>query len=56
MAAASGGVEVYDSVEKELRVGDRARWTRNNPVLGLVNKGMAVVESVERDDAQGPGR
>ena len=47
IAAAKGGVEVYQSQGMELRWGDRVRWTRNDPGSGLANGETAVVESVE---------
>ncbi|MCY3788441.1 MAG: hypothetical protein OXH63_06595, partial [Gemmatimonadetes bacterium] len=48
LAAAKGGVEVYQGVAMELRAGDRVRWTRNDPGAGLVNGATATVERVER--------
>ena len=49
LAGAKGGVEVYRSEAMELRAGDRVRFTRNDPVSGLVNGQMAEVESIDRD-------
>ena len=47
LAARSGGVEVYRVEQMELRRGDRVRWTRNDPDLGLVNSQTAEVSSVK---------
>ena len=44
--ARSGGVEVYRGEDIELRAGDRARWTRNDAGLGLVNSQTAEVAAV----------
>ncbi|MDE0030320.1 MAG: conjugative relaxase [Deltaproteobacteria bacterium] len=41
-----GGAEVYRAETIELRAGDRIRWTRNDPDLGLVNSGAADVAGV----------
>ena len=41
-----GGTEVYRTESMELRAGDRIRWTRNDPSLGVVNSGMAEVLGV----------
>ena len=41
-----GGSEVYRAEDIELRAGDRIRWTRNDPGLGLVNSRTAEVLSV----------
>ena len=41
-----GGAEVYRAESIELRAGDRIRWTRNDPGLGLVNSGAADVAGV----------
>ena len=49
LAARSGGVEVYRVEQMELRRGDRIRWTRNDPDLGLVNSQTAEVTSVKSD-------
>ena len=49
LAGAKGGVEVYRSVEMELRAGDKVRWTRNDPGSELANGEMAMVESVGKD-------
>ena len=47
LAARSGGVEVYRVEQMELRHGDRVRWTRNDPVSGLVNSQTAEVTGVK---------
>ena len=47
VAAAKGGVEVYRSEAMEVRAGDRVRFTRNDPTLGLVNGQVADVETIE---------
>ncbi len=49
LAARSGGVEVYQAENLELRQGDRIRWTRNDLSLGLVNSQTADVTRVEKD-------
>ncbi len=49
LAAAKGGVEVYRSEGIELRVGDRVRFTRNDPGSGLVNGETARVDAIDRD-------
>ena len=49
LAARKGGVEVYRSETMELRAGDRVRFTRNDPALGLVNGQVAEVDSIEKD-------
>ena len=49
LAARSGGVEVYQAENLELRQSDRIRWTRNDLSLGLVNSQTADVTSVEKD-------
>ena len=41
-----GGSEVYRAEDIELRAGDRIRWTRNDPGLGLVNSRSAEILSV----------
>ena len=41
-----GGTEVYRTESMELRAGDRIRWTRNDPSLGVVNSGQAEVLGV----------
>ena len=41
-----GGSEVYRAEAIELRAGDRARWTRNDTGLGLVNSRTAEVAAV----------
>ena len=46
MAARSGGVEVYQVEDMELRAGDRIRWTRNHTGRGLVNGQTAEVAGV----------
>ena len=46
LAARPGGVEVYRAEEMELRAGDRARWTRNDAGIGLVNSQTAEVAAV----------
>ena len=47
VAAAKGGVEVYQSETMGLRAGDRVRFTRNDPASGLVNGQVADVDAVE---------
>ena len=47
IAARSGGAEVYQVEPIELRAGDRIRWTRNDPGLGLVNSQIAEVAKVD---------
>ena len=49
LAAHAGGVEVYKVERMELRAGDKVRWTRNDPDLGLMNSQAAEVTGV-RDD------
>ena len=49
LAARKGGVEVYRSEAMELRAGDRVRFTRNDPALGLVNGQVAKVDFIEQD-------
>ncbi|MYA96179.1 MAG: relaxase domain-containing protein, partial [Nitrospinae bacterium] len=46
LAARTGGVEVYKVERMELRQGDKVRWTRNDPDLGLMNSQAAEVMSV----------
>ena len=46
IAARSGGVEVYKVERMELRQGDKVRWTRNDPDLGLMNSQAAEVTGV----------
>ena len=46
VAARAGGVEVYRTESMEIRAGDRIRWTRNDPGLGLVNGQTAEVTAV----------
>ncbi len=46
LAARSGGVEVYRVERMELRAGDKVRWTRNDPDLGLMNSQAAEVTDV----------
>ena len=46
LAARSGGVEVYKVERMELRQGDKVRWTRNDPDLGLMNSQSAEVTDV----------
>ena len=46
IAARSGGVEVYRVERMELRQGDKVRWTRNDPDLGLMNSQAAEVTDV----------
>ena len=46
LAARSGGVEVYRVEHMELRQGDKVRWTRNDPDLGLMNSQAAEVTDV----------
>ncbi len=46
LAARSGGVEVYKVEHMELRQGDKIRWTRNDPDLGLMNSQAAEVTDV----------
>ena len=46
LAARSGGVEVYRVEHMELRQGDKVRWTRNDPDLGLMNSQAAEVTEV----------
>ncbi len=46
LAARSGGVEVYKVERMELRQGDKVRWTRNDPDLGLMNSQAAEVTDV----------
>ena len=46
IAARTGGVEVYKVERMELRQGDKVRWTRNDPDLGLMNSQGAEVMSV----------
>ena len=46
VGAKRGAVEVYRTESMELRAGDRIRWTRNDPGLGLVNSDTAEVASV----------
>ena len=46
LAARTGGVEVYKVEYMELRQGDKVRWTRNDPDLGLMNSQSAEVMSV----------
>ena len=46
IAARTGGVEVYRVEHMELRQGDKVRWTRNDPDLGLMNSQAAEVTSV----------
>ena len=46
LAARSGGVEVYRVEHMELRRGDKVRWTRNDPDLGLMNSQAAEVTDV----------
>ncbi|MYA95828.1 MAG: AAA family ATPase, partial [Nitrospinae bacterium] len=46
LAARTGGVEVYRVEHMELRQGDKVRWTRNDPELGLMNSQAAEVLSV----------
>ena len=36
-------------MEPLVGVGDRVRWTRNDPGSGLLNGGTAVVKRTERD-------
>ena len=47
VAGFRGGSEVYKHEKIELRAGDRIRWTKNDPGLGLVNSRTAEVVSVE---------
>ena len=49
VAARTGGVEVYQTENLELRQGDRIRWTRNDLSLGLVNSQTADITKVEKD-------
>ena len=46
LAARTGGVEVYRVEHMELRQGDKVRWTRNDPELGLMNSQAAEVTGV----------
>ena len=46
LAARTGGVEVYRVEHMELRQGDKVRWTRNDPDLGLMNSQAAEVTDV----------
>ncbi|MCY3824189.1 MAG: conjugative relaxase [Nitrospinae bacterium] len=46
LAARTGGVEVYRVEHMELRQGDKVRWTRNDPDLGLMNSQAAEVTNV----------
>ena len=46
LAARTGGVEVYKVEHMELRQGDKVRWTRNDPDLGLMNSQAAEVTDV----------
>ena len=46
LAARTGGVEVYKVERMELRAGDKVRWTRNDPDLGLMNSQAAEVTNV----------
>ncbi len=46
LAARTGGVEVYKVEHMELRQGDKVRWTRNDPDLGLMNSQAAEVTGV----------
>ena len=46
LAARTGGVEVYKVERMELRAGDKVRWTRNDPDLGLMNSQAAEVTDV----------
>ena len=46
VGAKRGAVEVYRTEAMELRAGDRIRWTRNDPGLGLVNSDTAEVAAV----------
>ena len=46
LAARTGGVEVYRVELMELRRGDKVRWTRNDPDLGLMNSQAAEVTDV----------
>ena len=48
LAARTGGVEVYKVERIELRAGDKVRWTRNDPDLGLMNSQAAEVRSVRK--------
>ena len=47
VAGFRGGSEVYTAEKIELRAGDRIRWTKNDPGLGLVNSRTAEVVAVE---------
>ena len=49
LAARTGGVEVYKVERMELRQGDKVRWTRNDPDLGLMNSQAAEVTDVRGD-------
>lgn len=42
------GVEVHGSKRMETRADDRTRWTRNDPVMELVDGGSGVLESTEK--------
>ena len=46
LAARTGGVEVYRVEHMEMRQGDKVRWTRNDPDLGLMNSQAAEVTDV----------
>ena len=47
LAALTGGIELFRSEPLELRAGDRIRWTRDDPALGLAAGETAQVEVVK---------